>query len=319
MTAQSEDSIFWNNKAYVLQGYTSASDKGLFLPSKYGLVPSSECPTNCYRGFICTYKIDSMDLFLRDLKFYGDDLEYPPIKNILPELSKWGPTIYSGLDIPIKFSGKMRLADSIIRHRNMGYQDVTSYENIFDLSFRDGILVSYEDISSKVNEMRKAQDFIADYLTKNYVPPQKRRRLHETFAFGRTDISLQFSNAVDSFDPDKALRILDEIEESRKDIRWFIESYLAYYNEMHRYSRTFKQLEYVGISAQLLSSLREIQGNSYHEESVVLALIQVLLEVEADSKWGNVLPTVFGRQINKANLSQELVDNVRRVVSALYR
>jgi len=322
MTAQAPDSIFWNNKSYVLQGYISLSlsAEELFLPSKYGLVPSSHCPTDCYRGFICTYKIDNMELFLRDLTFYSDNLEYPPINNILPELDEWGnQAIYSGLDIPIKFSGEMRLADSLIRYRHMGYQDVTSYEYIFDLSFTDGILVSHEDISSKVNEMRKAQGCIAHYLTKSYVPPQKRKRLHETFAFGRTGISFQFSNTVDSFNPDKALRILDEIEESRKDIRWFIESHLAHYNEMHGYAHTFKHLEYLGVSDQLLSSLRDIQGDSYHEENVVLALIQVLLEVEADGKWGNVLPTVFERKINKANLSQELVDNVRRVVSALYR
>ncbi len=324
MTAQREDKIYWNCNNYVLQGYDWDKDlhSTLFSPHDYGLTISKNLPTDCYRGFACNYRVDNKKLYLSEFEFYSDGLECPTINNVVPELIRGDNlVIYTDVDIPLKFTGRMCLADGFIssRYRHMGFQESTSYETIFELNFRDGVLISFEDQSSRIDDMRNVQKIVDDYLTKHYVPPRESRRLHETFAFGQTDILHQFSDAVDGFDPDKALRILDEIEESRKDIRWFIRCHLAYYNEMHRYSHTFKQLEYIGVPAQLLSALQEIKGDTYQEESVVLALLQVLLEGEADGKWGNVLPTVFERQINKANLPQDLVDSVRRVITALYR
>ncbi len=273
MTAQREDNIYWNSKVYVLLGYSWATGlhRPLFSPSDYGLTIPKGLPTDCYRGFVCNYKVDNKKLILNDLEIYSDGSECLTINNVVPELMNEDCfVIYSEIKIPLTFTGRMRLADSFIqaRYRHMGFQDPTSYNRIFDLDFIDGGLTSYKDQSSSFDDMRKTQKIVDDYFIKNYVPPRIKKRLHETFAFGRTSIVSQFSNTIDSFDPDKALRILDELEESKKDIHWFIECYLAYYNELHSYSHTFKQLEFVGIPFQLLSALQEIKGDTYQEETV---------------------------------------------------
>lgn len=324
MTAQREDKISWGNINYILQGY--CSEKSLhrppFSPKDHGVPILEGNSTDCYRGFVCNYTILNKLLFLSDLEFYCDGSECPTLNGVAPEPIKRGRLVgYTDISMPLKYTGRMRLADGLIstRFRGMGFQDPTSYEKIFDLEFIDGALTSYKDLSSCFDDMRKVQDIVDDYLKKNYVPPRVKRNLHETFAFGRTDIVSQFSNSVDSFDPNMTLRILDKIEESKKDIRWFIECYLAHYEELHTYSHTFKQLEYLGAQSQLVKVLTKIKGNLYSEESVVLALLKVLLEVEADRKWGNVLPVVFERQIIKAHLSHDLIEKVRGLISELYR
>ncbi len=172
MTAQIGDKYIFEGGEYE---YVAKSDYFPFSPSVYGIHPMP-ASSACWRGYFCTYKINSEGIFLKDLYVNVRSEKTPEINGVGPTRKEsadgeeeglftyMGMCQYKDVGIKIDYSGKILVGGDFMvgYYVHMGYQLPWSYKVLKELVFEGGELVSVNDISDIAealrNKMRELED-----------------------------------------------------------------------------------------------------------------------------------------------------------------
>ncbi len=154
MTGQMADTLQYLNDEFNITG---VKGEGLFHPEDVGLTPYSNC-TACWRGYVASYAIDDDELHLAGLLVNAKE------KGIINGIKAERLTEslfthqFSHLDIKIPFSGSILIGNDFIQsmYVHMGFQKPITYEKVIELKFKNGNLLSSEDISLKIKEIRES-------------------------------------------------------------------------------------------------------------------------------------------------------------------
>jgi hypothetical protein len=160
MTAQFQDTVHLGAAAYAL---TAIDGTGLFDPAAHSLTPTA-LSSACWRGFICTYRVEQDALLLTHLEIalskeqhsqrppllFGQAATIAPAKAIHP-----GALRYM-VAAPIAFTGRLLLGAKRVSgiYLNMGFQPAWLYRDVHELTLADGRLLSMIDHSSFAAEAR---------------------------------------------------------------------------------------------------------------------------------------------------------------------
>ncbi len=165
MTAQISDRFIYRDQDYSLAG---VNGEGLFEPSQYGLRPVAMCSA-CWRGYPCTYVIRDNQLLLEQLGIShgleggqrGKLTAPPPLNGRTAEAARGrGVSVfghkYTGLALPIRFSGGLLLARDFIEelYVHMGFHPAWKFREIHELILKDGQLSQAYDRSSEMAGLR---------------------------------------------------------------------------------------------------------------------------------------------------------------------
>ena len=162
MTAQALDTVRWRGRTWALVGEDGA---GLFDPNAFGIAPVA-LHTAAWRGFICTYAVADDALRLERLEIGLDQAaqvraeagDPPLIGGVAPARHGMGHAwLYDGLALPVPFTGGLRLGDGFIRelYVHMGFAPAWKFEEVHELRFDAGRLVSAVDQSAEMRAMRE--------------------------------------------------------------------------------------------------------------------------------------------------------------------
>lgn len=164
MTAQIHDEFMLKGKDYSIVG---VNGRALFEPQQYGLEPVSLCSA-CWRGFYCKYTLVNERLLLDTLYISTSDKVTSDLKTRLgPELfgikpSKpeerfsWFEYCYSGLNLPVNFTGGLLIANGFINefYVHMGFHPAWKFKKVYEMLFQDGVNIELLDISQKIEVIR---------------------------------------------------------------------------------------------------------------------------------------------------------------------
>jgi len=177
MTAQIEDFVRYRENKYSLVSFSRPLG---FNPKMFDLVPMG-ISTGCWKGYWCGYEVTSKGLVLQNLFIHTKDDVYPPVNGVnvseieyqecmriseedgkyvqIPDMipKHMGHREYKNLNIFTKYSGKIILGKGFIGryYIHMGYQRAYAYEELIELGFRNGKLVSEKDISDEAARIRE--------------------------------------------------------------------------------------------------------------------------------------------------------------------
>lgn len=153
MTAQIDDRCWYRGDAYSLIG---VAGNGLVSPAQFGMEPEM-MGTDCYRGFYAVYEFTDEALHLRCLVLKEKHGKYPPIDGV--EATHLIPYArYEGLNVPIPFTGKLRLAKDLLEELSvhMGFQKPTAFESVLDITLEKGKIIDVKDRSREMEQKRGA-------------------------------------------------------------------------------------------------------------------------------------------------------------------
>ena len=176
MTGQISDSFMYENEEYNIAGITGGE---LFHPFDFG-IETRAASTACWRGFQAFYTILNDKLVLHTL--FINMKEKKKISDIEPKKGE-GFFEYSfpEINIQLDFTGKILLARDFIdeMYVHMGFQRPMSYRKVIELHFEEGSIIKVNDLSRKMEEMRK-QDPTKDAYPEN--PRESRDWIEKTFS-----------------------------------------------------------------------------------------------------------------------------------------
>jgi hypothetical protein len=156
MTAQISDEFNYQGGSYSIVGINGTN---LFAPTRYGLTPVGRC-SSCWRGFVCTYYIESQQLLLHKLAICLDG----PAPTLLGIQSKSDSSpfpkfdaIYEDLQHQINYAGGLLLGDDFIEelYVHMGFHPAWKFREVHELIFNNGELIQAIDCSEKIAELRR--------------------------------------------------------------------------------------------------------------------------------------------------------------------
>jgi hypothetical protein len=162
MTAQAMDQVRWRGRTWSLVGIDGV---GLFDPLGHGITPVM-LHTAAWRGYICIYGVSDARLRLERLEI-GFDPEtneraatgHPPVIGGATPVRKgtghaW---LYDGVDLPIEFSGGLRLGHGFIRelYVHMGFAPAWKFEEVHELRFEAGRLIATTEQSEEMRRQRE--------------------------------------------------------------------------------------------------------------------------------------------------------------------
>ena len=162
MTAQAMDRVRWRDRTWALVGIDGT---GLFDPGAFGIVPRM-LHTAAWRGYICTYGVEDDRLRLEGLEI-GFDQETerraaagdPPVIGGATPIRQGTGYVwhYDGANLPIAFRGGLRLGDGFIRelYVHMGFAPAWKFEEVHELRFEAGCLVTATDQSAEIRRQRE--------------------------------------------------------------------------------------------------------------------------------------------------------------------
>jgi hypothetical protein len=163
MTAQASDIITYRSSQFHLAAYSAGEP---FDPKNYGYRPVM-ASTACYRGYICEYKVDSGTLLLDNLRIshQGNDLpvsqnkQPPNLNGIVASLSEhrfFGRWLFLDVNLPLEYTGGLVVAKGFIKslYVHMGFHPAWKYEEVHELIFESGELISESDLSKRMVEVR---------------------------------------------------------------------------------------------------------------------------------------------------------------------
>ena len=160
MTAQIQDTVHYDGTAFAL---TAVDGVGLFDPTAHGLTPAV-LSTACWRGFICTYRVDKGTLLLTDLEIGLRENQHPQQTPDLfgqPAVRARAKPFHEGAlqyrpAAPIIFTGRLLLGakGATDIYLNMGFRPAWFYQDVRELVFADGLLLSTTNRSAAAAETR---------------------------------------------------------------------------------------------------------------------------------------------------------------------
>ena len=162
MTAQAMDLVRWQDRTWSLVGIDG---DGLFDPTALGIEPQM-LHTAAWRGYICTYRVEDDELRLQRLEIGFDQAtqeralagDPPVIGDARPSRQGTGHVWhYDDADLPVPFTGGLRLGHGFIRelYVHMGFAPAWKFEEVHELRFEAGRLVSAEDQSEAMRRERE--------------------------------------------------------------------------------------------------------------------------------------------------------------------
>jgi hypothetical protein len=152
VTTQLPDEVFFDGQWFSV---TAVDGAGLFDPAAQGL-ELRWIHTACWRGHICRYAIVEQRLVLQDLAV-GSDSEPPPIGVVRPQLGEFGAWQYEGVDLPVAFTGRLLIGNGELDdlpYLNMGFWPAWMFPEVYELTLRDGALVTAADCSAALAVVR---------------------------------------------------------------------------------------------------------------------------------------------------------------------
>ena len=175
MTAQIPESFSYDGRDWELAGATHW--KRLFEPSDWGICATGMLHTGCMRGYIVEYAVDEKKcLVLKDLTVnIGKSVvdsggretmvapdKIPTLNGVAPSLSEGGLASYDSVGLQLKYTGSIliganfrfysRYESSFIDER---YLESFNYEEMWELDFKNGVLLTAVDRSSEVARLMK--------------------------------------------------------------------------------------------------------------------------------------------------------------------
>ncbi|MDR0286536.1 MAG: hypothetical protein LBI03_02340 [Clostridiales bacterium] len=174
MSAQVNDVFVYDNKKYSISAIEN--QEMFFDITDVGISPKP-CSSACWRGYIAVFSIDGENrLVLKELNTNSKDEQLPEINGVKPEFLKLteknvdalikksgytlllgGTVIYTEVNLPIRYSGKLLITKGFIDdyYIHMGYQSSYAYNEVIELTFKDGICTNAEDVSELAKQKRK--------------------------------------------------------------------------------------------------------------------------------------------------------------------
>ena len=157
------DLVRWRDRTWSLAGIDGGP---LFDPGAFGIVPRM-LHTAAWRGYICTYGVEADRLRLERLEIgFDPDTDERAEAGAAPVIGGSTPVrqgtghvwLYDGADLPIAFSGGLRLGSGFIRelYVHMGFAPAWKFEEVHELRFESGALVSSRDLSEEMRRQREA-------------------------------------------------------------------------------------------------------------------------------------------------------------------
>ena len=193
MTEQIRDSYIYDNECYELSEHTGMD---VFSPRGYGMFPEM-IHTGCRRGYYADFEIVNGILYLRRLTIRDRNGRYYPLggiglisakvcQTVLPKNQRLKRTklagktvyladesvsaaVYSGLNLKVPFTGKMRLVNAHIDVLPYEFDiymlfvsDAHCYRKILDFSVDRGVVIDViersEEMERKRTQYREAID-----------------------------------------------------------------------------------------------------------------------------------------------------------------
>ncbi len=151
MTGQLPDSFLYEDEVYSL---ISIADEEPFTPLDYDIIPQM-ASTACWRGFVLYYKLDNNSLILQDMQL--NTKEAKEINNIKPTKTKdMFRFHYQDLNLKLDYSGKLLIARDFIdeMYVHMGFQRPIAFRKVVELDFKNGELLSVNDLSEQMENRR---------------------------------------------------------------------------------------------------------------------------------------------------------------------
>ena len=152
MTGQISDSFLYKGERYFLTGYTKGEP---FSPLDFGFFPKA-ATTACWRGFVLYYTVKDDYLTLVDMEINNE--EELELNDVQPKVRKDSLRLhYPDVNLKLDYSGKIIIAKDFIKsmYVHMGFQRSMSYENVLELEFEKGQLISETNLSEKMKKKRK--------------------------------------------------------------------------------------------------------------------------------------------------------------------
>jgi hypothetical protein len=156
MTGQIPDSFLYEGEVFSLIGIDGEEP---FTPLEYDIYPRV-ASTACWRGFVLYYSLDEDRLILQDMQLNAE--ESIEINGVKPKKTKdMFKFHYKDLNLKLDYSGKLLLARDFIdeMYVHMGFQRPTAFRKVVELDFKNGKLLSANDLSEQMeNRRNKALD-----------------------------------------------------------------------------------------------------------------------------------------------------------------
>ncbi len=152
MTGQISDSFLYKGEVYSLIGIKGNEP---FTPLDYNIVPVSP-HTACWRGFVLYYKLADNKLILQDMQLNAEEAK--KINDVSPKVIENSLKFhYQNINLHLKFTGKLLIAKDFIQEMyvHMGFQRASAFETVFELKFKNGIIISEIDLSEKFKKRRR--------------------------------------------------------------------------------------------------------------------------------------------------------------------
>ncbi len=166
MTTQVGDSLRFQGEQW---GLLATRGDTIFDPKQYGMNPVCHS-TACHRGYWCEFECDASGLSLRKLAISLTPVRSktavePPVFAGVKALTQqevgeliFNEYMYEDLNFTIKADLRLLIAKDFIRSLDLGYGGTAlpwQCRRLMDLKIEKGCLTSTEDLSRRVQEMRK--------------------------------------------------------------------------------------------------------------------------------------------------------------------
>ena len=184
MTTQFQDEVHFRAVRYAI---TAIDGDGLFEPNDHGLHPRA-LSSACWRGYICSYRVDGGALHLTHLEIglpSGEDPAAARIFGCAPAprpANAWHPdATHFELAAAVDFTGRLLLGAGHVRgaYLNMGFHPAWLYKDVHELAFDHGQLLTSTDHSTTVAELRGTLD---DQATRPHADESTSSWVERTFS-----------------------------------------------------------------------------------------------------------------------------------------
>ena len=183
--------VRWQGRTWALVGHDGS---GLFDPTSIGVTPVM-LHTAAWRGYVCTYGVADDRLRLERLEIGFDHAaheralagEPPLLAGVAPTGSGGHRWVYDAATLPIAFSGGLQLGERFIRelYVHMGFAPAWKFEEVHELRFDAGRLVSATDLSAEMRRMRER-------LSKEPLTPSRKSGVERVSAWIRSTFDQRY-------------------------------------------------------------------------------------------------------------------------------
>lgn len=145
--------VFINGDPYALIGMTKSNQTS---SGHFGVMPiASSIP--CHEDSCATYELTQAGLYSRGLMRNEDNGRRQPVTEVNPAKNVDQLT-YHYDDVLIPFTGRIRLAKDFINQPrvNVAYQKALAFKTVFDITLKEGQIVSIKDRSWEMEQKRDA-------------------------------------------------------------------------------------------------------------------------------------------------------------------